>query len=104
MIRRPPRSTLFPYTTLFRSAWTSPGSGLETRFGQQLCLSTPHRWFPFGRLRSLHLIGSSPTFSGRAHHRRLFLPHPPAVLTTPHPPNRGTFPYHSSPTAFRSAL
>src|SRR3990167_2366519 len=23
MIRRPPRSTLFPYTTLFRSAWTS---------------------------------------------------------------------------------
>src|SRR2546427_9500831 len=23
MIRRPPRSTLFPYTTLFRSAWQS---------------------------------------------------------------------------------
>src|SRR2546427_12979230 len=23
MIRRPPRSTLFPYTTLFRSAWTA---------------------------------------------------------------------------------
>src|SRR5256885_10556808 len=23
MIRRPPRSTLFPYTTLFRSGWTS---------------------------------------------------------------------------------
>src|SRR2546429_6690429 len=23
MIRRPPRSTLFPYTTLFRSVWTS---------------------------------------------------------------------------------
>src|SRR5260370_20733349 len=23
MIRRPPRSTLFPYTTLFRSFWTS---------------------------------------------------------------------------------
>src|SRR3712207_8007274 len=23
MIRRPPRSTLFPYTTLFRSAWES---------------------------------------------------------------------------------
>src|SRR3712207_8182266 len=23
MIRRPPRSTLFPYTTLFRSAWVS---------------------------------------------------------------------------------
>src|SRR5438552_12884200 len=26
MIRRPPRSTLFPYTTLFRSA-TPPGAG-----------------------------------------------------------------------------
>src|SRR5258708_10887790 len=25
MIRRPPRSTLFPYTTLFRSAPTAPG-------------------------------------------------------------------------------
>src|SRR3712207_8732664 len=24
MIRRPPRSTLFPYTTLFRSKWRSP--------------------------------------------------------------------------------
>src|SRR2546430_9610459 len=26
MIRRPPRSTLFPYTTLFRSAWIGPSS------------------------------------------------------------------------------
>src|SRR2546430_13430655 len=24
MIRRPPRSTLFPYTTLFRSPWSPP--------------------------------------------------------------------------------
>src|SRR5258708_26679282 len=24
MIRRPPRSTLFPYTTLFRSSWNHP--------------------------------------------------------------------------------
>src|SRR2546430_8806840 len=29
MIRRPPRSTLFPYTTLFRS----PGNHQSTRFG-----------------------------------------------------------------------
>src|SRR5256885_9389186 len=28
MIRRPPRSTLFPYTTLFRSATTSSGCSL----------------------------------------------------------------------------
>src|SRR6267142_5329009 len=26
MIRRPPRSTLFPYTTLFRSVTATPGS------------------------------------------------------------------------------
>src|SRR2546427_11863005 len=26
MIRRPPRSTLFPYTTLFRSCWTDATS------------------------------------------------------------------------------
>src|SRR5258706_1208905 len=33
MIRRPPRSTLFPYTTLFRSVWISglPTLGKVTR-------------------------------------------------------------------------
>src|SRR3712207_8060276 len=30
MIRRPPRSTLFPYTTLFRST-VSPGTPVESR-------------------------------------------------------------------------
>src|SRR5947209_19446470 len=32
MIRRPPRSTLFPYTTLFRSSWTpsKPGRRFES--------------------------------------------------------------------------
>src|SRR3712207_9545045 len=29
MIRRPPRSTLLPYTTLFRSRWAIPSLGLE---------------------------------------------------------------------------
>src|SRR3712207_2535495 len=33
MIRRPPRSTLFPYTTLFRSATT-------TKADPQLCIDT----------------------------------------------------------------
>src|SRR5260370_15747184 len=34
MIRRPPRSTLFPYTTLFRSSRTTRGSyGLSARRG-----------------------------------------------------------------------
>src|SRR5688572_31430394 len=32
MIRRPPRSTLFPYTTLFRSCiWARPTAGREWR-------------------------------------------------------------------------
>src|SRR5688572_31382964 len=30
MLRRPPRSTLFPYTTLFRSALDEPDRELET--------------------------------------------------------------------------
>src|SRR2546425_5904309 len=29
MIRRPPRSTLFPYTTLFRSRWRATAAGLR---------------------------------------------------------------------------
>src|SRR3712207_6884298 len=32
MIRRPPRSTLFPYTTLFRSLRRRPGSSAVARF------------------------------------------------------------------------
>src|SRR2546425_7968939 len=31
MIRRPPRSTLFPYTTLFRSRWPGGGRGRAPR-------------------------------------------------------------------------
>src|SRR2546427_11893374 len=31
MIRRPPRSTLFPYTTLFRSPSSQPGARLHLR-------------------------------------------------------------------------
>src|SRR5256885_8072012 len=34
MIRRPPRSTLFPYTTLFRSARFLPGFPPESRQGE----------------------------------------------------------------------
>src|SRR2546422_4781489 len=42
MIRRPPRSTLFPYTTLFRSLESLPGEqGLELLFLQGAC-DTPH--------------------------------------------------------------
>src|SRR5687767_15325889 len=37
MIRRPPGSTLFPYTTLFRSPGTSPASGSATRSRYRRC-------------------------------------------------------------------
>src|SRR2546427_5553819 len=37
MIRRPPRSTLFPYTTLFRSAWLgASNSSLENPAGERI--------------------------------------------------------------------
>src|SRR2546429_7354338 len=40
MIRRPPRSTLFPYTTLFRSAWrqvsVAPGSRASVAGNREL--------------------------------------------------------------------
>src|SRR5690348_18174115 len=36
MIRRPPRSTLFPYTTLFRSGRDPAGEGLPRREAQGL--------------------------------------------------------------------
>src|SRR5256885_12143768 len=35
MIRRPPRSTLFPYTTLFRSRVSQPKALLRERHGEQ---------------------------------------------------------------------
>src|SRR2546422_5821664 len=35
MIRRPPRSTLFPYTTLFRSAEAGAGGGLRASAQRQ---------------------------------------------------------------------
>src|SRR3712207_7982394 len=34
MIRRPPRSTLFPYTTLFRSRQRNPDRSLDELIGQ----------------------------------------------------------------------
>src|SRR3712207_8892938 len=48
MIRRPPRSTLFPYTTLFRSvrlarafAREVRGEGVEAAFGEPVSLLRP---------------------------------------------------------------
>src|SRR2546430_5594233 len=48
MIRRPPRSTLFPYTTLFRSPGVVGGGSDRSRSGG----------FPHGALASLSSSGS----------------------------------------------
>src|SRR2546430_4225476 len=44
MIRRPPRSTLFPYTTLFRSEILRSGNGRNNRRGGRLGPFSPYPW------------------------------------------------------------
>src|SRR5256885_9288062 len=62
MIRRPPRSTLFPYTTLFRS---------QRNVGNFLPLIQPARGLAVGISRARHELPETATLE---HH------HPPAVL------------------------
>src|SRR3712207_7969175 len=55
MIRRPPRSTLFPYTTLFRSmdeGWTRWVIEQEREFGRQCCPSLIDAEARAGNLRA----------------------------------------------------
>src|SRR2546426_6167038 len=67
MIRRPPRSTLFPYTTLFRSPCT-PGSTRCVRRGQRRFSYEHRHWSHRGRdrkstrLNSSHLVISYAVF------------------------------------------
>src|SRR3712207_6907330 len=54
MIRRPPRSTLFPYTTLFRSVWTSLPSRVRARTAASRSATStrpPRRGQPTGSRR-----------------------------------------------------
>src|SRR5256885_8751639 len=44
MIRRPPRSTLFPYTTLFRSRPHSPAGSAQRRRGRVPLWFASSRW------------------------------------------------------------
>src|SRR5256885_9094286 len=79
MIRRPPRSTLFPYTTLFRSG----GKRFSAQEDEHRFLTASARLdgvakytknrFPFGRLRScqmLELIEQYDERSGRRKDRK----------------------------------
>src|SRR2546428_7399983 len=43
MIRRPPRSTLFPYTTLFRSPWFWSSRARSQRRAQRVPRASPGR-------------------------------------------------------------
>src|SRR4051794_41404630 len=56
MIRRPPRSTLFPYTTLFRSHLARPGGGRPL-------LDRGARHPPLGDRKSTRLNSSHPSIS-----------------------------------------
>src|SRR3712207_6886723 len=55
MIRRPPRSTLFPYTTLFRSL--AGGVVFERALGQRAHQDFQEFWVDAGRLDGGHLVG-----------------------------------------------
>src|SRR3712207_8181223 len=55
MIRRPPRSTLFPYTTLFRSP-PAPGATPEALTGRRQALA----WFTAERRVLLGALGQAP--------------------------------------------
>src|SRR2546430_13637568 len=54
MIRRPPRSTLFPYTTLFRSRGALGLLGILGRHGGGVRQAHPHRDRKSTRLNSSH--------------------------------------------------
>src|SRR5260370_13496922 len=72
MIRRPPRSTLFPYTTLFRS-WSSlePSPRLEIRrsgvSGFQSSGLMPVSLNSTGRLSAFKLTGIKPELRSEEH-------------------------------------
>src|SRR5260221_2219250 len=63
MIRRPPRSTLFPYTTLFRSPVLSQWLGYNNPFNFQVRFETDRK---STRLNSSHTVISYAVFCLRS--------------------------------------
>src|SRR2546425_3254680 len=61
MIRRPPRSTLFPYTTLFRSRFDYPENGRELTRIAQFVAVTKGAGPLYDELRSLLEASAAPT-------------------------------------------
>src|SRR5205807_7607590 len=64
MIRRPPRSTLFPYTTLFRSGYNGPRArrGTAGRLASAVRRHADKRDRKSTRLNSSHLVISYAVF------------------------------------------
>src|ERR1035441_7488285 len=58
MIRRPPRSTLFPYTTLFRSQMLADGAGERAAGAQLIAANGPDRTMFWARLPFLLLAAA----------------------------------------------
>src|SRR5260370_41972004 len=97
MIRRPPRSTLFPYTTLFRSAFATHGEAVVVMVSllevgqawQALPLVPPSRTLAQGD-------GIRPAFSTRERGLRM------AGFSTILFPNASTLGWRGCPKAVRS--
>src|SRR2546430_16309378 len=68
MIRRPPRSTLFPYTTLFRSLSGWLFRGRPARSGDQS--ETSVVWEPYDAMASLSVPQGIAVIGGAYPHRR----------------------------------
>src|SRR2546430_5587272 len=66
MIRRPPRSTLFPYTTLFRSRLAGVGAG-EANISRRFVSSAFHqRNSPFRSNFVTRKSGTKPSYNSRS--------------------------------------
>src|SRR3712207_8267332 len=72
MIRRPPRSTLFPYTTLFRSAAEGGGAGDEP--GLLAAILLPHLPQNFAPGRMSAPQDGQPTGTGVPHSSQNWFP------------------------------
>src|SRR5258705_6550795 len=61
MIRRPPRSTLFPYTTLFRSQTSAASAQVAARVQSPRAISPTS---PLGLLLAASVLGGRPGLAG----------------------------------------
>src|ERR1035438_4296593 len=105
MIRRPPRSTLFPYTTLFRSQYKHSGDDGHTRALDKLLHKFIHRppFLPLveNLFREFWKSGISKMFRGcrgsRKWSRKVPPPGPPKTPTFDPPPPDPPKPPHLNP-------